>query len=63
MGKTSAAVKNEWNRKNYDRIEIFVPKDNPEKPNKEQIKAYAKKREFDSVNSYINHLIEEDMKK
>ena len=36
MGKTSAAVKNRWNDKNYDRINLTVPKGE-----KDTIKAHA----------------------
>jgi hypothetical protein len=57
MGKTRAAVKNKWNRENYDRIEIFVPKGK-----KVQIKAQAESL-GKSTNAYIVDLIEEDMKK
>lgn len=57
MGKTSAAVKNKWNDKAYDRINLTVPKGD-----KDKIKAYAESKGM-SVNSYINDLIKEDMKK
>lgn len=57
MGKTSAAVKNKWNDKAYDRINLTVPKGD-----KDKIKAYAEKK-GKSVNSYINDLIKEDMAK
>lgn len=57
MGKTSAAVKNKWNDKAYDRINLTVPKGD-----KDKIKAYAESK-GKSVNSYINDLIKEDMKK
>jgi hypothetical protein len=50
--------KQDYNKANYDRMEITVPKGQ-----KAEIKAHAKKRGFDSHNAYINHLIEEDMKK
>lgn len=57
MGKTSAAVKNKWNDKAYDRINLTIPKGD-----KDKIKAYAESK-GKSVNSYINDLIKEDMKK
>lgn len=57
MGKTSAAVKNKWNEKAYDRINLTVPKGD-----KDKIKAYAESK-GKSVNSYINDLIKEDMRK
>lgn len=57
MGKTSAAVKNKWNEKAYDRINLTVPKGD-----KDKIKAHAESKGM-SVNSYINDLIKEDMKK
>lgn len=42
-----------------DEIKVrFIPQGR-----KAKIKAHAKKRGFDSLNAYINHLIEEDMKK
>lgn len=56
MGKTSAAVKNKWNDKAYDRINLVVPKGK-----KDIIKEYAEAN-GESVNSYINRLITEDMK-
>lgn len=55
--KTSAAVKNRWNEKAYDRINLTVPKGE-----KEIIRAYAEAN-GESVNGYINRLIAEDMKK
>lgn len=57
MNKTSATVKNRWNAKAYDRINLTVPKGD-----KEVIKAYAEANR-ESVNGYINRLIAEDMKK
>lgn len=57
MSKTSATVKNRWNAKAYDRINLTVPKGD-----KEVIKAYAEAN-GESVNGYINRLIAEDMKK
>lgn len=57
MGKTSAAVKNRWNEKAYDRITLTVPKGE-----KESVRAHAEAN-GESVNGYINRLIAEDMKK
>lgn len=57
MGKTSAAVKNKWNDKAYDRINLTVPKGN-----KDIIKEYAEKN-GESVNGFINRIINEAMKK
>lgn len=54
MGKTSAAVKNEWNKKNYDRINLMVPIGK-----KEEYKAAAEAN-GESLNGYINRLLEED---
>ena len=53
MGKTSAAVKNKWNDKNYDRINLIVPKGQ-----KETIKQHADKYGM-SVNAFIQKAIEE----
>lgn len=53
--KTSAAAKNKWNRANYDRIELIVPKGK-----KEEIKAHAGAR-GESVNGFINRAIDEAM--
>lgn len=49
------AYDNEFIKKNYDRINLTVPKGH-----KELIKAHAEKK-GKSVNSYINDLIEKDM--
>lgn len=57
MGKTSAAVKNKWNKANYDRIEITVPKGD-----KAKIQAHAESL-GKSTNAYIVDLINEDMEK
>lgn len=57
MGKTSAAVKNKWNDKAYDRINLTVPKGS-----KEIIKDFAEKN-GESVNGFINRAINEAMKK
>lgn len=55
MGKTSAAVKNKWNDKAYDRINLTVPKGQ-----KDVIKEFAEAN-GESVNGYINRLIFSDM--
>ena len=54
-GKTSAASKNKWNEKTYDRINLVV-----RKGQKEQIQEYAKEKGM-SLNAYIVGLIEKDM--
>lgn len=56
-GKASAASKNAWNAKAYDRIGLMVPKGR-----KEEIKAYAESC-GESVNGFINRLIEQEMGK
>jgi uncharacterized protein (DUF1778 family) len=57
MGKTSSAVKNRYNDKAYDRINLIVPKGQ-----KDVIKAHA---EFmgESLNGFINRAISETIKK
>lgn len=45
---------NEYNKKNYDRMSILLPKGK-----KEQVKQRAKSKN-QSVNSYINELIDTD---
>ena len=50
-GKTSAASKNKWNEKTYDRINLVV-----RKGQKEQIQEYAKEKGM-SLNAYILSLI------
>ena len=57
MGKTSAAVKNRYNEKAYDRINLIVPKGE-----KEVIKAHAESK-GESVNAFINRAINETIKK
>ena len=56
MGKTSWQVKNRYNEKAYDKIYITVLKGN-----KDRIKAHADKN-GESVNGYINRLIDSDLK-
>ena len=51
------AYNNQLNAQAYDRINLTVPKGD-----KEKIKAHAEKN-GESVNGYINRIIEEDMKK
>lgn len=51
MGKTSAAVKNRWNDKNYDRINLTVPKGE-----KDTIKAHAQIM-GESTNEFIKRAI------
>lgn len=53
MSKTSAAVKNRWNDKAYDRINLTVPKGQ-----KEIIKKHAEEN-GESVNGFIQRLINE----
>lgn len=55
MGKTSAAVKNRYNAKAYDRIALVV-----KKGKKERIKEKADEMGI-SINAYINALIEADL--
>ncbi len=55
--KTSAAVKNRYNAKAYDRIAVFVPKGDKDLI-AERAKTLGK-----SVNSYIKDLIYSDMGK
>ncbi len=57
MGKTSAAVKNKYAAKAYDRIQLVV-----KKGKKAEIKAYAEEQGY-SLNSFINEAIDEKMKK
>ena len=57
MGKTSATVKNRYNEKAYDRINVVVPKGQ-----KEIIKKLAESK-GESVNGLIQRLITEEMKK
>ena len=56
MGKTSAAVKNRYNAKAYDRIVLAVPKGK-----KEIWQAHAAKRGV-SLTKLITVLIEKDIK-
>ena len=58
MGKTSAAVKNRYNDKTYDRINLTVPKGD-----KDIIKAHAEKHDGGSVNGFIQRAIKETMER
>jgi len=51
MGKTSAAVKNRYNAKAYDRLSIIVPKGR-----KTDVEAAARDR-GESVNGMVNELL------
>lgn len=55
--KTSSAVKNRYNEKAYDRINLTVPKGD-----KERIKAAADKR-GESVNAFIQRAIKAEMER
>lgn len=57
MSRTSSAVKNRYNDKAYDRINLIVPKGK-----KDIIKAYAESH-GESVNAFINRAIDEAMQK
>jgi uncharacterized protein (DUF1778 family) len=57
MGKTSATVKNRYNAKAYDRINLTVPKGQ-----KEIIKAHAEAN-GESLNGFIQRAINETIKK
>ena len=57
MGKTSAEVKNRYNAKTYDRVEIVIPKGQ-----KVELKAYAESK-GESLNAFINRAIKEAMER
>lgn len=57
MGKTSAAVKNKWNDKAYDRINLTVPKGE-----KDIIQDHAKSC-GESTNAFIQRAIKEAMER
>lgn len=57
MSKTSTASKARYNAKSYDRLAITV-----KKGMRDRIREYAE-RNGESINSYINRLISEDMEK
>ncbi len=56
MGKTSATVKDRYNKKAYDEIKLRV-----KKGSKETIQQFAESKGL-STNTYITQLIEDDMK-
>ena len=58
MGKTSAAVKNRYNEKAYDRIALMLPKGS-----KERLKEEAEKRGFKSINALVSKALEDFLKK
>lgn len=55
MGKAATRAQNKYIDKTYDRINLTVPKGK-----KDKIKAHAESK-GESVNGYINRLIDEDM--
>lgn len=55
MAKTSTAVKNRWNKKNYDSFYVRV-----KKGQKQVIADHAASKGL-SLNGYINQLIKSDM--
>ena len=57
MGKTSSAVKNKYNAKAYDRINLTVSKGK-----KELIQSHAQ-AQGKSVNGFINEAIDEKMQR
>ena len=56
-GKASAASKNAWNARNYDRINLIV-----KKGQKQVIQEHAEQN-GESVNGFINRAIEETMQR
>lgn len=58
MGKTSTESKRKYNEKAYDRISLTV-----KKGMKELYMEQAKEKGFDSLNSYINYLLNKDKEK
>ena len=58
MGKTTAAAKNRYNEKAYDRINLTVPKGE-----KDKIKAHAERHDGGSVNGFIQRAIRETMER
>ena len=57
MGTSATRAQNKYNAKTYDRITLVVPKGQ-----KEEIRAFAAKN-GESVNGFINRLINESMEK
>lgn len=58
LGKTSSAVKNRYNDKAYDRINLTV-----KKGEKEKIKTHAEEYDVGSVNGFIQRAIAETMER
>ena len=56
-GRASAASKNAWNAKAYDRVNLTMPKGR-----KEAVQAHAEAR-GESVNGFINRAISEAMER
>lgn len=56
-GKASSASKNAWNARNYDRINLTLPKGK-----KNAVSSHAKKQ-GESVNGFINRAIDEAMER
>lgn len=57
MGTSATRAQNKYNAKTYDRITLVVPKGK-----KDEIRAFAEKN-GESVNGFINRLINETMDK
>ncbi len=57
MSKTSAEVKNRWNKKNYDRIIIMAPKGK-----KEEWTRISKEKGFKGLSGYAVDCIEKASK-
>ena len=55
MGRTSSEVKNRWNKLNYDRVNITIPKGMHDK-----VYQYAESQGI-SVNLLINELVRNEM--
>lgn len=56
VAKTNSEIKNAYAKRKYDDIRLQV-----KKGMKEKIKLHAQSRGFNSLQGYINHLIERDM--
>ena len=57
MGKTSAAVKNKYNSKSYDRINLTTPKGK-----KAEIQSHAETK-GESLNGFINRAVDETIER
>lgn len=57
QGKASTRAKNKYRDKTYDRMELVLPKGK-----KEELKAFLQPT-GESVNSFVNHAIDEAMEK